>query len=41
MDMVYAEVENLVLSSMQDIFYQNKKIPSIIAEEIFDDMLKD
>ena len=41
MDMVYAEVENLVLSTMQDIFYQNKKIPSIIAEEIFDDMLKD
>lgn len=41
MDMVYAEVENLVLSSMQDVFYQNKKIPSIIAEEIFEDMLRD
>ncbi len=41
MDMVYAEVEDLVLTSMQDIMHQNKKVPGIIADEIFTDMIRD
>lgn len=34
------EIEDLVINIMQEIYFMNKKIPQIISEEIFFDMLR-
>ncbi|CDW85204.1 UNKNOWN [Stylonychia lemnae] len=38
---VIEEVEDIVINIMQEIQFQSKKIPQIISQEIYDDLLQD
>ena len=38
---VINEVEDLVINLMQEIHFKNKKLPQIISEQIFEEMIQD